>query len=221
MKKKYYNCEGFCFIYAYWVIIMRKISFFVVSFSSMSDEQLVLEIQKWNNEAFEELYERRHKKIYTYLWNFLNYNYDDTVSLTTDVFIKFYEYLKENSLNNVKWFLYRLAHNLAIDWIRSKKSCLDISLDQSYLKETLSYIDEHKHNLEVSFKQKLFEKLLTYLEPQQREILYLNYQEKKSYKEIGDIFWLPKNSVWTLLFNAKKKLNDLAKKHWIHKTLLS
>ncbi|MDD3263200.1 MAG: hypothetical protein PHR61_05180 [Candidatus Absconditabacteria bacterium] len=91
---------------------MRKISFFAVSFSSVSDEQLVLEIQKGKVDAFEELYERRHKKIYAYLWNFLNYNYDDTVSLTSDVFIKLYEYVKENSLNNVKGFIYRLAHNL-------------------------------------------------------------------------------------------------------------
>lgn len=200
---------------------MRKISFFAVSFSSMSDEQLVLETQKWKIDAFEELYERRHKKIYAYLWNFLNYNYDDTVSLTSDVFIKLYEYIKENSLNNVKWFVYRLAHNLAIDWIRSNKSYSSLSLDQAYLKETLSYVDEHKHSLDSFFKQKLFEKLITYLDPQQREILYFAYQEKKSYQEIANILWITKNSVWTLIFNAKKKLNDLAKHHWIYQELLS
>ena len=200
---------------------MRKISFFAVSFSSMPDEQLILEIQKWKVDAFEELYERRHKKVYAYLWNFLNYNYDDTVSLTSDVFIKLYEYIKKNSLNNVKWFVYRLAHNLAIDWIRSNKSYSGLSLDQTYLKETLSYVDEHKHNIESFFKQKLFEKLLTYLDPQQREILYFAYQEKKSYQEIANILWTTKNSVWTLIFNAKKKLNDLAKHHWIYQELLS
>jgi RNA polymerase sigma-70 factor (ECF subfamily) len=200
---------------------MRKISFFAVSFSSMSDEQLVLEIQKWKVTAFEEIYERRHKKIYTYLWNFLNYNYDDTTSLTSDVFIKLYQYVKENSLNNVRWFVYRLAHNLAIDWIRSNKSYSSLSLDQTYLKETLWYVDQYKHELDSSFKQKLFEKLLTYLDAQQREILYLAYQEKKSYQEIADIIWITKNSVWTLIFNAKKKLNDLAKNHWVYQELLS
>jgi len=60
-------------------------------------------------------------------------------------------------------------------------------LDQTYLKDTLSYVDEHKNNLNSSFKQKLFEQLLTYLDAQQREILYLAYQEKKSYQEIADI----------------------------------
>jgi len=76
---------------------------------------------------------------------------------------------------------------LAIDWIRSNKSYSGLSLDQTYLKETLSYVDEHKHNIESFFKQKLFEKLLTYLDPQQREILYFAYQEKKSYQEIANI----------------------------------
>lgn len=200
---------------------MRKISFFAASFSSLSDEQLVLDIQGWNVAAFEELYERRHKKIYAYLWNLLNYNYDDTISLTSDVFIKLYEYVKSQSLTNFRWFIYRLAHNLAIDWIRSNKTNSTVSLDQTYLKESLAYIDEHKHRLDSSFKQKLFEQTLTYLEPQQREILYLTYQEQKSYKEIAEILWTNKNSVWTLVFNAKKKLNELARLHWIHDDLLS
>lgn len=203
------------------VYCMKKLSFFAAPFSSLSDEQLVLDIQGWNTAAFEELYERRHKKIYAYLWNLLNYNYDDTVSLTSDVFIKLYEYIKVQTLSNVRWFIYRLAHNLAIDWIRANKTHSDLSLDQPYLRESLAYIDEHKHRLHSSFKQKLFEKMVTYIEPQQREILYLAYQEQKSYEEIADILWMNKNSVWTLLFNAKKKLNELAKLHWIHDDLLS
>lgn len=200
---------------------MEKLSFFASPFSSLSDEQLVLDVQGGNVEAFEELYERRHKKIYAYLRNLLNYNYDDTVSLTSDVFIKLYEYVKVQSLTNLKWFIYRLAHNLAIDWIRAKKSHSDLSLDQNYLKDTIAYIDEHKHRLDSSFKQKLFEQIIKYLDHNQREILYLTYQEKKTYQEIADILWTNKNSVWTLVFNAKKKLNELAKQHWVHEHLLS
>lgn len=200
---------------------MRKISFFTSSFSSLSDEQLVLLIQKWKTIAFEEIYERRHKKIYAYLRNLLNYNYDDTVSLTSDVFIKLYQYTKKEKITNLKWFIYRLAHNIAIDWIRAKKSHNDISLDQTFLQETLSYVDKHKKQIDTSFKQKIFEKLLTYLDVQYRDVLYLFYQEKKSYQEIADIIWTNKNSVWTIVFNAKKKINELAKIHWLHEHLLS
>lgn len=200
---------------------MRKISFFTYSFSSLSDEQLVFLIQEWKTTAFEEIYERRNKKIYAYLRNLLNYNYDDTVSLTSDVFIKLYQYIKKEKITNLRWFIYRLAHNIAIDWIRANKTHKDISLDQTYLQETLSYIDQHKHHLQVSFKQKLFERLLTYLDIQQRNVLYLFYQEKKTYQEIADIIWANKNSVWTIVFNAKKKLNELAKIHWLHEHLLS
>lgn len=199
---------------------MKKFSFFAAPFSSLSDEQLVLEVQRWTVAAFEELYERRHKKIYAYLWNLLNYNYDDTISLTSDVFIKLYEYIKDQSLTNVKWFVYRLAHNLAIDWIRANKTYSNISLDQNYLKESLAYIDDHKQRLQSSFKQQLFEKLLQYLDPQHREILYLVYQEQKSYQEIAEMLWTNKNSIWTVLFNAKKKLNELALLHWIQEELL-
>lgn len=216
MRKKHYNKKGFILF-----VFMRKISFLAASFSSLSDEQLVLSVHEGNSAAFEELYERRHKKIYAYLWNLLNYNYDDTISLTSDVFIKLYEYIKVESLTNVKWFMYRLAHNLAIDWMRANKTYKDASLDQNYLKESLAYVDEHKHLIHSSFKQQLFEKLLTYLDSSQREILYLAYQEQKSYQEIADILWTNKNSVWTLVFNAKKKLNELSLLHWIHDELLS
>jgi DNA-directed RNA polymerase specialized sigma24 family protein len=64
---------------------------------------------------------------------------------------------------------------------------MDVSLDQPYLKETLAYLDNHKQHFDDLFKQKLFEKIIQYLDVQQREILYLAYQDQKSYQEIADI----------------------------------
>ena len=71
--------------------------------------------------------------------------------------------------------------------MRAKKTYMETSLDQNYLQDSLAYVDLHKDRLQSSFKQKLFEQLITYLDLQQREILYLVYQEKKSYQEIASI----------------------------------
>ena len=142
----------------------------------------------------------------------LNYNYDDTVSLTSDVFIKFYEYIKHHDIENVKSILYRIAHNAAIDLMRTNQSQYEQSFDEEKIQHIPSK-EDHKHEINVMFQEELFQKLLSLLDEQYREVLYLYYYEEKSYEDIADIFGTNKNSIGTLLFTAKKKLNELAEKY--------
>ncbi|HCB52094.1 TPA: hypothetical protein DEP21_06065 [Patescibacteria group bacterium] len=173
---------------------------------------MVLATKRGDVSAFETLYERWHNKIYAYLWNLLNYNYDDTVSLTSDVFIKFYEYIKHHDIENVKSILYRIAHNAAIDLMRTNQSQYEQSFDEEKIQHIPSK-EDHKHEINVMFQEELFQKLLSLLDEQYREVLYLYYYEEKSYEDIADIFGTNKNSIGTLLFTAKKKLNELAEKY--------
>jgi RNA polymerase sigma-70 factor, ECF subfamily len=105
-----------------------------------------LAVKQGEVSAFETLYERWHKKIYNYLWNLLNYNYDDTVSVTSDVFIKFYDYLQTHDadvVKNVKAILYRIAHNAAIDQMRAAHHEYEQTFDDQKM-EALPDDDDHK-----------------------------------------------------------------------------
>lgn len=198
---------------------MFTISFFSSPWNDVSDEDLVFATRRGESSAFEVLYERRHKKIYAYLRTLLNYNYDDTVSLTSDVFIKFYEYIKSHDPESVKSLLYRIAHNAAIDRIRTKRSTSEQDFDEKKL-EYLEDGDDYKHHIETEFKEKLFQKLLSMLDSNQRDVLYLYYYEGKTYDEIAIILNSSKNSIGTLIFNAKKKLHELAEKQSLSDILL-
>jgi len=198
---------------------MFNISLFASSWAGKTDDLLVQATQNGDSSAFEAIYEKYHKQIYSYLRNMLNYNYDDTVSITSDVFIKFYEYVKKNKVTNTRSILYRIAHNAAVDWIRSNQTQRDFA----YIDKDMEFIadkNQIKDDVDIYFKNELLKDLLSKLDQEQREILYLYYQEWKSYEEISDILGKNKNTIWTLIFNAKKKLNNMAKNNWIEEWLL-
>lgn len=165
---------------------MFTISFFSNPWAEKSDESLVLATKNGDSSAFEALYERRNKKIYNYLWNLLNYNKDDTLSVTSDAFIKFYQYIKTRDIDNVKSVLYRIAHNTAIDRMRTNQSQYEQAFDEKKLEQVPDF-DADKKSVNILFQQELFQSLLLRLDGQQREILYLYYQEEKSYDEIATI----------------------------------
>ncbi|MFZ5341609.1 MAG: RNA polymerase sigma factor [Patescibacteria group bacterium] len=68
------------------------------------------------------LYRRRKDNIYSYIWNILNYNTQDALNVTSDVFVKVFNYSKSNDIQKFKSFLYRTAHNEAVNYIASFKS---------------------------------------------------------------------------------------------------
>lgn len=181
----------------------------------LSDLQLVTEVKKWNKIAFEVIYDRYHYKLYNYIWNTLNYNADDANNITADVFIKLYEYIKTKDVTNLKSFLYQMAHNACVDLIRSNKSM------QTHSDETTMELlsddsnEENKDKLNSEYKQVLITDLLKQLEAKYRDVLYLYYNESKSYEDIAQLIWSNKNSVWTLVFQAKAKLKELAQRYGV------
>jgi RNA polymerase sigma factor (sigma-70 family) len=77
-------------------------------------------------------------------------------------------------------------------------------------------VDEYdvswKNRFSATYEQWVFAKYLAALPDKEREIVYLYYHEDKSYEEIADIVGSNKNTVWTLLSQAKKKIYAMAGK---------
>jgi RNA polymerase sigma factor (sigma-70 family) len=111
--------------------------------------------------------------------------------VTSDVFIKLYEYIKKKEIHHLKPTLYRIAHTTAIDYLRVGQQNI-VSLDEG-LDIADTYSDKDMVN--TKFKQHLLQSLLQQLDVQYREVLYLYYQESKSYEEIAQMLGLNKNTV--------------------------
>ncbi len=182
----------------------------ISSLSKLSDEELSTRVKGWDNQAFEILYDKYKDKIFSYVRNILNYNKDDATSVLSDVFIKVFEYLKSYEVKNFKTFIYRIAHNTAIDCIRTSKSGIYTDDETAKLVEDTQSVTE-KENVNTQFKQKIMMWFLSQIEERFRNVLYLYYFEEKSYDEIAEIIESNKNTVGTMILNGKKALKEKIK----------
>lgn len=179
------------------------------NFDKLIDEELVQKTKDWDNLAFEILYDRYKNKIYSYIWNILNYNEHESTLVLSDVFIKVFEYIKKNDVQNFKTFLFKIAHNTCIDFIRTNKSQYKIDDSADQLQD--NHDTQEKEKINNKFKEKLIMDYLDQMWEKYKDVLYLYYQEEKSYDKIAQIIWSNKNSVWTIMFNAKKILKEKIK----------
>jgi RNA polymerase sigma factor (sigma-70 family) len=63
------------------------------------------------------------------------------------------------------------------------------------------------------------QKYLSLLQPKEREIIHLFYYENKSYEEIAQYLWSNKNTIWTMISQAKKKIKELVEREGTSKIL--
>jgi len=182
----------------------------ISSLWKLNDEELSNRVKGWDNQAFEVLYDKYKDKIFSYVRSILNYNKDDATTVLSDVFIKVFEYIKSYEVKNFKTFIYRIAHNTAIDIIRTSKTGIYTDEENAKLVEDKQNTIE-KENLNIQFKQKIMMWFLSQIEERFRNVLYLYYFEEKSYEEIAEIMESNKNSIWTMISNAKKILKEKIK----------
>ena len=182
----------------------------------LSDEKLLNEIKTWNTTLFEIIYARRSRKIFSYIVTLLNYNKEDANQILGDIFISLYEYNKDHDITSCKNFLYTTAHNKAVDLIK-KKSEEYVDQKMKYQVDTADI--KHKENINLSYKQQLMSKYLAMLQPREKEIVHLYFYEDKSYEDIAQILGTNKNTIWTMLLQAKKKLREFVDREWTNKVL--
>jgi len=175
---------------------------------SVSDEQLLEQSKLWDSQAFEALYMRWKKPLYQYLLHLLSYQKDDAEQVLSDVFLSLYEYNMKYAILACKSFLYSTAHNKALDLIKKKSEVYPVEMRD--VEDELDVLE--KRSFAMSYEQEILAKYLSTLPPKEREIVYLYYHEDKSYEEIATIVDSNKNTVWTLLSQAKKKIYALAER---------
>lgn len=128
--------------------------------------------------------------------------------LTQETFLRLYDCLqKGQAMGNVRPWLYRVAHNLAIDWLRQQGRLEQI--EEDLLPSTLS-IDaapNAEQRLLAQERQRRLRRVMTQLSPQQRHCLFLR-AEGLGYREIGDVLGIGTSSVSTFLARAIKRIAE-------------
>ncbi|HBP50837.1 TPA: hypothetical protein DD455_00700 [Candidatus Shapirobacteria bacterium] len=175
----------------------------------ISDEDVVELIQKGDREKFGEIIKRYQGKLFGYIKNLINQNNMEVEDVVEDSLVSAYENL--NGFDTSKKFsswIYRIAHNKAVDYFKKKKIKKESLEDRDEILETGK--EKLIEELEIEKERKMaVNKAVKNLELKYREVVLLYYFEEKNYEEISDILHISIGNVGVLLYRAKEKLKIL------------
>ena len=184
---------------------------------ALQDFQLIDQAVNENDEqAFAMLMERYRKPVYHMILKMVR-NVDDAEDLTIEAFTKafrnLYKFKKDYTFST---WLFRIATNNSIDFIRKKK--LDtMSLDTSYQDEsgasmTIDVKDKNLNPQEEAIKAQKIEYIqlfVTKLPAKYQRLVRLRYFNELSYEEIARELDAPLGTVKAQLHRARELLYDL------------
>lgn len=175
----------------------------------MTDNEVVALILSGDKEKFGEIIERYETKLYKYLKNLTNQEAGIVEDLAEEVLTS--SYINLRGFDTTKKFsswLYRIAHNKAIDYFKKKKPVISVKTDVDWM-ENIASEEKLAEELEIEKEtKKEIVETVNKLEIKYREVIWLYFFENKSYEEISDILQIPTTNVGVLLNRAKKKLKQ-------------
>jgi RNA polymerase sigma-70 factor (ECF subfamily) len=179
----------------------------------LTDAELITRSISGREESFEELVTRYQRPIVSYVYRMLN-DYDASLDVTQEVFIKVYKSLERYSTDyKFSTWLYRIAHNAAIDHIRrnSKKlqSLETENQEGTYQLQLESPRPTPEQERENSEWRTEIEAVVKCLPTVYRELIILRHAKDLSYGEISEITNLPLGTVKNRLFRAREMMREM------------
>ena len=151
-----------------------------------------------------EFYDAHVGKIYRYIYFRVNIE-ELAQDLTSEVFLKSWQYLSVKSVGNPRAFFYQVARNLIVDFYR-KKDKTPISLEEITDKPISDKSDSPLDLASVSADMNSVKLALRQLSPDYQEIIIWRYLDELETKEIAEILNKSEGAVRTLLSRALGEL---------------
>ncbi len=158
--------------------------------------------------VFIESYDKYADAIFRYCF-FRVFDRERSKELMQETFTKTWEYLeKGNEIENIRAFLYKVAHNLCVnDLIRPKI----YSLDEMREKIDFDPRDQNTISPENQAEVSLLFRNLQMLSKEEREILTMRYIDDLSVREIAELLQMIPNTVTVKIKRAVESLKKIAK----------
>ncbi|MDH5400632.1 MAG: sigma-70 family RNA polymerase sigma factor [Cyclobacteriaceae bacterium] len=186
---------------------------------ALEDFRLIdLAINQKDQQAFGLLMERYNKPVYHMILKMVR-NVDDAEDLTIEAFAKAFKNLHRFKKDfTFSTWLFRIATNNSIDFIRKKK-LETMSLDTSFTSDSGEsvQIDIEDKNLNPqeetikSQKVELIQMFVTRLPAKYQKLVRLRYFKEYSYEEIAKELEAPLGTVKAQLHRARELMYDLVK----------
>lgn len=177
------------------------------------DTKLVDRICQGQLEAFHELVELYKKKVY-YLAYDMTGDHHDAEDISQEVFIKVFRHIKKFRKDSaLKSWIYQITVNTCIDVQRKKFKKPQVlmegsemdSLQQESTWAGTRNTDPERH-AEANMIQQRIQQLLHKVSPKERSAFVMRYYNELKTSEIAKILDVSTNTIKSLLFRARKKL---------------
>lgn len=192
---------------------MTTQAFALSNIKTLTDVELIENSIRGREDNFEELVRRYQRPITGYVYRMLN-NYDASLDVTQEVFIKVYNSLaRYSSEYKFSTWLYRIAHNAAIDYMRrnsvNQQSIEAENADGTYQLQFESPQPNPEQMRERSEWRTEIESVIKCLPTGYRELIVLRHTQDLSYDEIAEVTNLPLGTVKNRLFRAREMMREI------------
>ena len=188
------------------------------SFKALYDIKLVERAMKnGDQKAFAELMKRYWEPVF-FMLNRMVMNKDDAEDLTIEAFGKAFKNLHQYSPQYAfSTWLFKIASNNAIDYLRKKKMENLTSLDRSVDRDGGEELNQQIRGDSLTPEETIIKKqdadkvheVIDKLKPRYKEIVEMFYMEQLSVEEISKRLDLPVATIKTRLFRARDLLQQV------------
>jgi RNA polymerase sigma-70 factor (ECF subfamily) len=164
-----------------------------------NDTQLVARVKEGDEGALEALVARHFAGVYDLVFRLVR---DSALAedITQESFVKMWKHLDSYDTNrNFKTWIFRIAHNTTIDWLRKRKHKVfsDFNTEEGDDFET-TLVDDTPLPDELFEKKELahtLEKALAKMSTSSRELLLLRLRENLTFEEVAEALDRPLNTI--------------------------
>ena len=174
-----------------------------------NQDQLILSAIKGDEEAFGRLYTQHLNAIYRYVF-FRVGDEKEAEDLTEEVFVKAWEALPKYKIGAYPFtsWLYRIAHNLTIDYYRKQSH---VSLSDPDFHAVLSASSSAEEAVEDRQKLGALAAAVQRLDSEEQEIVILRFVQGLPHQEVADMLGKSASATRVIQHRALAKLSQYLK----------
>lgn len=180
--------------------------------SHLEDRRYIREALKGNEQAYKQLMKKYYAQLSHLIYRLVR-DKEDVEDLTQEAFVKAFQSLKYfNQQYAFSTWLYKIATNNAIDYIRKKK-LETFSIDKPIASEESDFTFElpdstYEPDKEIIRFQKstILQEAIAKLPEKYRRVIIMRHTEERDYAEIAKILKVPIGTVKAHIFRARELL---------------
>ncbi|MFT5354879.1 MAG: RNA polymerase sigma-70 factor (ECF subfamily) [Polyangiales bacterium] len=183
------------------------------------DRELVRAVQRGDTNSFRQLFDRYHRRAYAVAFGVVK-NQQDALDIVQEGFIKVHRHIANfQGTSSFYTWLYRIIMNLSIDHVRRNKKGRNLDYDDRVRRDEedvagdgaiLPSILNSNPSKSVLRKElsTAIQAALGELPEHHRAVIVLREVEGLSYEEMARILEVPKGTIMSRLFHARRKMQE-------------